>query len=313
MRTRSAALPAALPDALRRGSSAVGVALLLALIATPASAQLGKLKKMGADAAKAAAKDKLGGKDSVPAGKPSAATEAAKATAGNTNTAPLDATLTAERVDMVLAALAPLAAAAETASRDRAIERAYLTRDSTSKACMKAAEGRMPTAPGASAQKQIMVLQKDGERLNERFSAALLARTPDAPFLEDSLTVTMNRSAVLSLGLKCQFEYAPRSLLLRKSAQVGKVVEDGAPSARTTIPPGARGNLSKAQFARMRERIALYGLSAAEPGVKTGAEGVFSAEEQAVLSARAAQIGKLTPFFKNGTMSWGGGGDLANW
>jgi len=157
-----------------------------------------------------------------------------------------------------------------------------------------------------------MVLQKEGERLNERFSAALLARTPDAPFLEDSLTVTMNRSAVLALGLKCQFEYAPKSLLQRKASQVGKDVEDGA-SPRTTIPPAARGNLSKAQFARMRERIALYAMSAAQPGLKVGTEGVFSAEEKAVLSARSAQIGKLAPFFRDGALRWSTWGDLKGW
>lgn len=301
----------ALPVALRRFTAIASVAVLLATAARPAHAQFGKLKKLGADAAKAAAKDKLGGKDSATAAKAGISSEGAKNESSATTKTPLDATLTAERVDMVLAALAPLAAAAEAESRNRAIERAYLSRDSVAKACMKAAEGRVPTPPSAAAEKQIIALTKEGERLNERYSAALLARSADGPFVEDSLTVTMNRSAVLALGLRCQFEYAPKSLLLRKASQIGTVTDGEV--ARTTIPASARGNLSKAQFARMRERIALFGLSAADPSAKTGAEGMFTAEEKSVLSARAAQIGKLTPFFRNGSMSWGGGGDLTNW
>lgn len=299
------------PVTLRRLTTLASVMLLLAGTSAPAHAQLGKLKKLGADAAKAAAKDKLGGKDSATAAKAGTTSEAAKNGSTAATRAPLDATLTAERVDMVLAALAPLAAAAEAESRNRTIERAYLARDSAAKACMKSAEGRMPTPPSAAAVKQITVLTKEGERLNERYSAALLARSADGPFIEDSLSVTMNRNAVLALGLSCRFEYAPKSLLLRKAAQVGTVTDGEA--ARTMIPPASRGSLSKAQFARMRERIALFALSAADPSVKTGAEGIFTAEEKAVLSARAAQIGKLTPFFRNGTLSWGGGGDLTDW
>jgi hypothetical protein len=298
------------------------VTLLLALAASDASAQLGKLRKIGADAAKSAVKEKITGKDTTATAKPGAAP--ASATTGNAATgnaarpaavtaatAAVDATLTAERVDLVLVALAPLVAAAEAETRNRIIEREYLKKDSLAKECFKSGAGRMPPAQSAATQKQVAALTKDSERLQERNNTALLAGSADGPFLQDSLGVAMMRSVTLAMGMKCQIDYAPTSLLKKRGAEV-RVSGDVEP-VKVTINEAARGKLSQAQFARIRERIALYGIGLSNPGAKMGVEGVFTSEERAVLAARSAKITGMTPFFRNGTLAWGGGGDLMGW
>jgi hypothetical protein len=292
------------------------VALLLALAASDARAQLGKLRKIGAEA-KSAVKEKITGKDTTAASKSGAQPgnaangNAARPAAATGGVAAVDATVTAERLDLVLAALVPLVAAAEAETRNRTIEREYLKKDSLAQACVKSGEGRMPPAQSAATKKQIEVLNRDSKGLNERYTAALLAGSADGPFLQDSLTVAMMRSVSLLLGTKCQIDYAPTSLLKKRAAQV-QVSGDVDPP-KVTIGEAARGKLSQAQFARIRERIALYGISLREPSAKMGVEGVFTSEERAVLAARSAKITGMTPFFRNGTLAWGGGGDLTGW
>jgi hypothetical protein len=301
---------------LRPLSRLAAVALLLALAASDASAQLGKLRKIGEDA-KAAAKAKIAGKDTTATSKsgagPGNATtgNAARPAAATAGAAALDATLTAERVDLVLAALVPLVAAAEAETRNRTIEREYLKKDSLAQACFKSGEGRMPPAQSAATQKQVAALTKDGERLQERYSKALLAGSADGPFLQDSVTVVMMRTVSLVMGTKCQIDYAPTSLLKKRAAEMS--VSGDVEPATVTIDDAARGKLSQAQFARIRERIALYGISLSDPRAKMGVEGVFTSEERAVLAARSAKITGMTPFFRNGTLAWGSDGDLTAW
>jgi hypothetical protein len=85
------------------------------------------------------------------------------------------------------------------------------------------------------------------------------------------------------------------------------------PEAESAIPAATRATFTKYQFALLRERIALFALSSADPTAKVGKEGVFTDEERAALTARAAEIQKLTPYFKNGTLAWVGSGDLSKW
>jgi hypothetical protein len=71
--------------------------------------------------------------------------------------------------------------------------------------------------------------------------------------------------------------------------------------------------LTHYQYGVMRERIALWALQQADPTLKTGKEGVFTAEEQAALEKNAGDIKKLTPFFKDGSMRWSTWGDVTRW
>jgi hypothetical protein len=61
------------------------------------------------------------------------------------------------------------------------------------------------------------------------------------------------------------------------------------------VPPAG---MTRQQFGRLRERVALYALAG-------GREGAFTAEERAALDARAADLAALTPLFRDGLLEWG--------
>ena len=85
----------------------------LALTASPAEAQFGKLKKIGGEIAKEAGREA--------AGLPPKKTESAPASA-STSSAKADYSITPERVDLMLAALAPLAENARKESAAKEVE-----------------------------------------------------------------------------------------------------------------------------------------------------------------------------------------------
>ena len=183
MRTSSRHL---LRDLLRSGT-----ALLIALsVASPAEAQIGsRLKKLGKDAMKDAAKAKVGGsaKDSSAAASgPGAATGGA----GGSNSAKVDIAVTADRVTMVMSALASVAERAKLLATARAERIVYEPRRDSAMACVQGAtsNGAMPSQAGMQASRKFSARQ-DG--LSRRYNAALAANERlKAAFLEDSLQVT---------------------------------------------------------------------------------------------------------------------------
>jgi hypothetical protein len=61
------------------------------------------------------------------------------------------------------------------------------------------------------------------------------------------------------------------------------------------VPPAG---MTRGQFGRLRERVAVYAIT-------RGKEDPFTAEERAVLDARAADLAKLAPLFRDGLLEWG--------
>jgi hypothetical protein len=296
--------PAALPR-IRATKYAFALAALSILLLSPrvTQAQLGRLKKMGADAIRDAAKDKLG------TDKKDAATDAAKASSMPV----LDDT----RIGLVLASLAPQVKAAQIRADAAAASRAYQERAKTSEACIeRATEAVTPMAIAASAKAnaaRLTALQNQTESMQRRLEKATQSNDIRARFyLQDSVTVIMQRSAILSIGASCTFDFAPPAVIEEQILEAQDAATDDADKA---LPDErVRGALSRFEYGILRERIALWALLQDTPALKgLGKEGVFSADEQAALTSHAAEIRKLTPLFKSNAMIWKGWDDLRNW
>lgn len=87
------------------------IGMLLVISASSAQAQFGKLKKMGADAIKDKAKEKIAGKEAAATAKEGAGPESGKAASSEAKLATM--TLNASQLGLILAALTPMAADAE--------------------------------------------------------------------------------------------------------------------------------------------------------------------------------------------------------
>jgi len=296
--------PAALPR-IRATRYACALAALSILLLSPrvTQAQLGRLKKMGADAIRDAAKDKLG------TDKKDAASDAAKASSMPV----LDDT----RIGLVLASLAPQVKAAQIRADAAAASRAFEEKEKASDACAeRAAESVTPMAIAASGRAnaaRLTALQNQTEAMQRRLEKAIASNDVRARFyLQDSVNVIMRRSAILSMGASCTFDFTPPAVI---EEQILEAQEASSHDEDTTFPgERVRGALSRVEYGILRERIALWALLQDTPTLKgLGKEGVFSADEQAALTSHAAEIRKLTPLFKSNAMIWKGWDDLRNW
>jgi len=291
-------------------------ALVLMAFTTPAHAQLGRLKKMGADAIKDAAKDKLS-TDKKEAAKPGTAAAATPAAASKPKNAGMPV-LDDDRIALVLASLGPMVKEAQVRADAAAASRAYLEKKKIGDACVQQASQNVnPMAMAASAQKnsaRITALQKQTEPMQRRLNKAVDDNDLRAQlYLQDSLNVLSMRSASLSMGTTCIFEFAPPAML---EARLLEMQSRSSGGDEGTFDPGeaTRGTISRYEYGVLRERIALWALLQENPALKgLGKEGVFTAEEQAALAIHAAEIKKLTPLFKSDAMIWKGWSDLRDW
>lgn len=292
--------------------------LLLALCASSAEAQLGRLKKMGADAIKDAAKDKLS-TDKKDAAKPGAtpASSATPAAASKPKSAGMPV-LDDDRIALVLASLGPLVKEAQIRADAEAASRAYVEKKKIGDACVQQASKNVnPMAMAAAAQKnsaRITALQKQTEPMQRRLNKAVEDKDLRTQlYLQDSLSVLSMRSASLSMGTTCIFEFAPPAML---EARLLEMQDRSSSGDGGNFDPGeaTRGVLSRYEYGILRERIALWALLQENPALKgLGKEGVFTAEEQAALGIHAAEIKKLTALFKSDAMIWKGWSDVRDW
>jgi hypothetical protein len=301
--------------AMRRAAFLAGAMLLFA---TPVQAQFGKLKKLGADAIKDAAKDKLSGTNKKDSTTTSTGARASGATGGtsasSSSTAKKnDFTLTEDRVALVLVSLESQVADAQ--KRDEAIRatRAYLLSKEALDSCVKLATKRVtPATMAASAQKnsaRISAIDDQARAASKRMSAAMEAGDmKTASMLADTVNVLQTRSALLTMGATCKAEFKPAVLAAQENGQQDEEVNG-------TFNPGATVTelLSVYEYGMLRERIALWALLQENPSVAKGKEGVFTAGELAALTANAAAIKKLTPYFKSDAMIWKTWNDLKSW
>ncbi len=286
--------------------------VLLFVPTTNAHAQLGKLKKLGADAIKDKAKEKIAGKET-----PEATKDANKDASKSEGTAKESSAITVAQLDQMLAALVPMAAEAEKATQLRKVATEHARKDSIANKCLEAGQqalmaSRTPPKVTPAQQARAKQFEKDGDRLGE---VAIKAFEKDdkraGAFAQDSMGTAQRQSAALVLGLKCTFEYTPPALMETRVATFG--MSGDLPVPASDVPASARTSFSRVQFATLRERIALFAISSQDPTAKLGKEGVFTDEERAALTARSADIQKLLPYFKNGTLRWKTYNDLSGW
>ncbi|GAB1344182.1 hypothetical protein [Gemmatimonas sp.] len=303
----------------QRLAAVVVPALVLMALATPAHAQLGRLKKMGSDAIKDAAKDKLS-TDKKDAAKPATATAASAATpaaASKPKSAGMPV-LDDDRIALVLASLGPMVKEAQVRADAAVASRAYVEKKKISDACVQQASKNVnPMAMAAAAQKnsaRITALQNQTEPIQRRLNKAVADNNLRSQlYLQDSLSVLSMRTASLSMGTNCIFEFAPPVMLEARLLEMQGSSSNGDGG---TFDPGeaTRSTISRYEFGVLRERIALWALLQENPALKgLGKEGVFTEEEQAALAIHAAEIKKLTPLFKSDAMIWKAWSDLRDW
>ncbi|QJR37951.1 hypothetical protein [Gemmatimonas groenlandica] len=289
------------------------IAVLLATPTSTAQAQFGKLKKIGADAIKDKAKEKIGGKEAATS-KDGVSAEAGKSTSADSK--PVNMTINASQLDLMLAALAPMAADAEKATQANRMKSEHIAKRKVAEKCMQDGQvamsaGRMPT-PTAAGKARAKQLSKDAERLQQVASAALTDGNRRAwAFAQDSASSMQMQSTMLELGFKCDFAITPPAVMEREYGTYG--MSGDLPVGQSSVPADARATFTKYQFALLRERIALFAMLSADPSIKAGKQGVFTDEERAALTARMPEIVKLLPYFRNGTMGWKGTDDLSSW
>lgn len=295
------------------------LAILLSMTtAVPAHAQLGKLKKMGAEAAKKAAEEKVTGKkDASGASGSEAASSAGEAGGATAAKTTVSYALSGDRIDLVLAALTPRVEAAEKYQAAKKARREWAVKDSTNKACLEkqTRQGVDPMAMATAMEKNKAALERLqaqqiplAKRLNE---AASRQDMRTMRFVQDTLQTIQMRQTALSVGVSCTFDFTPAALIEADLAAEG---QSGDADAGSFDPPASvKAELTTVQFGRLRERIALWAMLQETPGIKAGKEGVFTEEEQAALTARAANIRKLTPFFRDHALRWSDWGDVKSW
>jgi hypothetical protein len=273
------------------------------------------LKKIGADAIKDTAKEKMAGKEAPATTKEGAAGEARKAATSDSK--PVNMTITASQLDLMLAALTPMAVDAEKKTQAKLLAAEHTRKTQIADKCLKDGTNAMiaarkgPNITEAS-KTRARAMNKEAGRLSDVTMKSYESGDRRAgAFAQDSMNTMQMQIAVLEMGLSCKFEFTPPAVMESMVATYG--MSGDLPEAESAIPAAARSAFDKYQFALLRERIALFALSSADPTAKVGKEGVFTDEERAALTARAAEIQKLTPYFKNGTLYWIGAGDLSKW
>lgn len=273
-------------------------ALIAALLPVPADAQIGRIKRIGADIVKDAA--------GVPA------TPEKKAAR--------DIAITAERLDAVLVALAPRVEAARVEHEAKAVEKEFDAWTKTFNSCVEntAKANGAPSMDG---------MQKAGEISGqmapkmERLSKVVASNDKRAlEYLQDTLRVLGSESQMHMFGAtKCgKVRYTPTALIearVARAKNTNTVVDESGIRWDIDVPASKRAGMSHYQFGMVRERMALWALiqDGAIPADKGGKDAVFSDAERAALTARSADISKLAPLFRDGSMRWTNWGDITAW
>lgn len=284
------------------------VALLLCtVVSSPAEAQLGRLKKAAQDAVK----DKLANKkDSVTT---SHAPASAAKTASSSSSASVSYALTADHIELVLSSLEPAIAYAQRLQSATQLSAEYKKQQDQANACMEQVKKSYdPMKAMNMSDKTMNEITRLSDRAGEAQKRAMTAyeKNDQRTYLlaMDTATVLLTQSAVVTMGGSCNLPYAPVAVIDMQVTAKSDAAESGInPTA------AAKAKLTHTQFGRMRERIALWGMLQENPSMKVGSEGVFTADEHAALQARAADVKRMTAYFKDSTLRWSTWGDVTTW
>ena len=262
--------------------------------ATSAHAQLGKLKKIGADAAKDAA---MGKKPEDP------------------TAARITYDITAERLSAIVTALTPSLAAAQRAADAKAVATGYDAKFKAASDCLQKSASGTPDMVALQSSKYV-AMAEHASALGAKVSAAFNAkRYREYLALQDTATVLQVQSAAMMFKNSCPpLPYRPAALIDAQAADMERAASGATRSASSSelvVAPDARAGMTTGQWGRVRERIALWLLIQSGDVPATGEK--FTDAEQAVLSARATEIKKFGPVFKSGSMPWVSWGDVKSW
>ncbi len=299
-------MPGLLSRSWRAWSALSTAVVLVATTSLPAEAQLGRLKKMAEDAAK-----KKAGVEQPKEPEKKTAT----AVAGE------DPTISAERLDAVIAVLSPLVTAAELQVASAAAAASYEAATKEASKCMEtfASAGIMPTAAAAA---EIDKSAKQTERLSKAAEQAMAAGNYRLSlYSQDSSTVSQIRGLGTMLGGKCKpYPYKPAAMLDAEAinlanAAAGKANAASGEEGAFEVPANQRAGMSTYMFGRVRERAALYALLATKTitNSQAGKEGVFTEAELATLDARKAALVKMAPLFKGNGLRYLTWNDIKAW
>jgi hypothetical protein len=282
----------------RPAARVTAAALLLAAAAAPAEAQfLKRVKQMAQDkAAQVVARgaaDRVADDDAVAAGAAGAAAPGGAAGAAPAKKGPTP--ITAERLELFFTAMRPAMARAERGRAEFEARKAYdrLAKEYDAKAeAWQTCSERVMTAAGPPSMQQQMRMAQESERgakLMARFAAeSQHGYTERVRALEDSMKVEQLRVAVIVYPQLKGCGPTP------KQPDAPKRTEESTPEQLITPPAG----MTRGQFGRLRERVAVYALTG-------GKDDPFTAEERAALDARAADLAKFAPLFRDGLLEWG--------
>ena len=264
-----------------------------------ASAQLGRLKKAAADAAKEAAGVKP------------------KNESGTENFP-----ITVERLDAVLATLEP---AMLEAQRVMALKAATAVYDNTRKAnekCVNDATlaltaGGKAMVPSPAKMQQVAANGQVTVKMMQRLQPAIQAkRYREAAALQDSLALAGASTASMMFDLepKCgKLPYKPAVMLDDEAINMARQ-GSGSTTNLVVVPPANRAGMTMQQFGMVRERAALWALQqTGNAPVGNNKYSVFTTAEQSVLEARGDRLKKMAPFLKDQPARWTSWGELQTW
>jgi hypothetical protein len=274
---------------------------LLGLAPSAAQAQFGKLKDMGARAAKEAAARKVieaaGGEVS------SAGSSGSSSSSGR-----VSYDITAERLDAVLAAITPFVEEAKRRESAKQQVAAFEAKRKTYEDCATAAAKRTMAVTPENIQKSAEFTARTAPML-ERYS--VISQDPSKKremlMLQDSMTVLSVQGQLVMVGGKCGTPvYRTLAIVDAELAE-----EQSSGDGQIQVPAAQRAGMTTSQFGRIRERIALWALI--QEGHAKPTEGRFTDAESQALQVKASELKTLAPFFRDGSLSWTNWGDLKGW
>lgn len=302
-----AASSAIAPSSLYRALSTLMARLfiplvLLGLAPSAAEAQFGKLRDLGAKAAKEAAARKASEATGIES------TSGSGSGSGSSASARVTYDITAERLDAVLAALTPLVEEARMRAAARQQVDAFNARRTAYEECAAASAKRAMTITPEGVERSATFTAKMAPML-ERYSTISQdpARKREMLMLQDSMTVLSVQGQVALVGGKCGAPVHRTLAIVEAELAEEQTTNDG----QLLVPTAQRAGMTTSQFGRIRERIALWALI--QEGHAKPTEGRFTDTESQALQVKASELRTLAPFFRDGSVSWTHWGDLKGW
>lgn len=282
---------------------AAAVALSAAFLPSVATAQLGRLKKAAADAAKEAA--------------------GVKEPEAKNNNSGSNFVITSDRLAAVIAVMTPMMTDAEREQASRAVAADYSKKRKAYDSCIETQtkampNGGMPSPDGL--QRSAKISQVSVEQMQRSLAAQQNKRHREFLALQDSMVATGTAAslAMFNLDSKCgAYPYKPAAMLDLDASKMaragsGEVGENG--KEKSLIPPANRAGMTTYQWGMIRERAALWALQQTNNApVGNNKYGIFTAEEQGVLEAQGATLKKWAPFFKDQPSLWATWADITAW